>query len=87
MDVGVVGFVAKEVRHLVNAIVGVGLGAALGHWTLVTMMRVEVIVDVPVEVGGTVEPGACPNEDSAVEPFRPVVAIRRTGVRRVIVIP
>jgi hypothetical protein len=51
------------------------------------MMRIVTVIDVAVEAVRAMEPGASSYEDAAIEPVRPIVAIRSTGIRGVIKIP
>jgi hypothetical protein len=52
----------------------------------VAVLRIEVVVHVAVEVGGTVEPLAGSDEVAACEPFRAVVAVRGAVEGGVIVV-
>jgi hypothetical protein len=49
---------------------------------MIAMVGVVMGVDVPMEVRGAVEPGACSDEDSAGEPLRAVVAVRGAVIGR-----
>ena len=90
-----IAYVAAPVTHLVSLEVGDLFGvsgcltrlAALWQSALVTVMHIEMIIHVPAEVRSAMEPGSGANEDATGKPFRPVIAIRSTGVRWVIVIP
>ena len=53
-----------------------------GKRSMITMTIVEVMIDMAVEVGGTMKPRSGPDEHPALEPFRPVIAIRRAIVGR-----
>jgi len=64
-----------------------GYGAALRITPAIALAIVEVMVNVAVEVLRSVEPTAGPDEDSAVEPLRAIVAIRSAIVRRSFVVP
>jgi hypothetical protein len=72
----VMGFVRLEVVE--------GLGAALRHWTCVSVMRIVAVIDVAVEAAVAVVPGAGADEDSSGEPVGSVVAVRSTGVWSVV---
>ena len=63
-----------------------GSFAAGGHLAVVAIVDVVVVIYVAAEVFRSVEPRAGPDENTAGEPFRTVVAIRGAGVWRVVVI-
>ena len=60
--------------------------AARGHWPLVTLSVVELMIHVPVEMLRSVEPGPRANKHPSRKPLRPIVAIGSTRVRRSFVI-
>jgi hypothetical protein len=47
-------------------------------------MWIEVVINVTVEVGGTVEPGAGSNKDASAEPLWPVVSVWSAVVRGIV---
>ena len=55
--------------------------AARRHGSVITLAIVELMIDVSVEVVGTVEPRSRTDEYPAREPFRAVVAIGSAVVR------
>jgi hypothetical protein len=68
-------FVAVEVLHVVDVILGT-CGFATGRvGAVISVLGMEVVVDVAVEVVGTVEPGTCADEGAAGEPLGTVVAV------------
>ena len=78
MTVAVAHFVAFEVFDVVNG--SGGVLAAGGIWAVVSVVRMEMIVDVAVKTLRAVEPGANADEDAAVKPLRAVVAVRSAVV-------
>lgn len=52
----------------------------------VVVMFVEAIVHITVEMPGTAKPWSCTNENSVIEPGRPVIPVRCAVVRCVVVI-
>jgi hypothetical protein len=54
---------------------------------MVTLAIVEVMIDVPVEMVRPVKPGSGADEDTACEPFGPVVAVWSAIVGRSLIIP
>ena len=48
--------------------------------SVVALAIIEMMIDVPIEVIGSMKPGARPDEYASREPFRPVVAIRRAVI-------
>jgi hypothetical protein len=71
--VAVAHFVAFEVFDVVDGPGGVL--AAGGIWAVVSMVRMETIVDVALKTLRAVEPRADADEDTAAEPLRAVVAV------------
>ena len=55
-------FIAMEVAHVIDTIFGLGRFTALRKGSLISVLRVEVIVDVTLEVFGAMEPGSCADE-------------------------
>src|ERR1700761_7183203 len=89
----VLGNVAPSIAHFVSLEVGlihtpprISSLAPVRHGAAITVFRVEPIVDVAMKIGGAVEPRAGADENTAAEPFRTVVAGRRTAVRSYVVI-
>jgi hypothetical protein len=79
-------FISLEVGNLVHVFIRFGFVAAVRCRTRVAAMRIEVVVDVAVEVGRAVKPRAGANEYTACKPFRAVIAVWRAIVRGVIVV-
>jgi hypothetical protein len=52
-----------------------GLFAAIGEWPVVPVARIVTIINVSVPAVRTVIPGTGSDEDTAVKPIRPIVAI------------
>ena len=76
--VEVVGFVAVEIVEGPLAAVGEGAGVAV--------VGVVAVVDVAVEALAAVIPGACADEDAAVEPVGAIVAIGGAVVGGVVIV-
>lgn len=85
---------AATVAHLVTTkcfvrmvlpvtVIPVVVFPAMRHGSVIAMMRIVVIVDVPMKMGTAMEPGPCPKEDAAVKPLRAVIAPRSAVVRRI----
>jgi hypothetical protein len=68
----VVGFVTLEVVE--------GLGAALRHWTCVSVAWIVAVVDVTIEAAVAVVPGTGTDEESAGEPVGAIVPVGGAGV-------
>jgi hypothetical protein len=60
--------------------------ANVRHGSFIAVFRMEVVIHVPMEVFGSVEPGAGADKDASVEPFRTVVAGRSTGIWRNVIV-
>jgi hypothetical protein len=67
--------VALEVGGIVDAVFRTGFFAAGRIWTFVTVVGMEVVIYMAVEVLRTMEPATGSNEDTAVEPLGAVVAV------------
>lgn len=72
-------FISLEVMRR-SGVFRCGPFPAGGHRALVTVIGMEVVIDVTVKVGGTMKPRASPDKDTAGKPFGPVVAIGCTTV-------
>jgi len=79
-------WVAAPITHLVSVEVIEGLVSAFRMWTNVAVMGIEAVINVAVEVVGTVEPRADSDEHAAVKPLGPVVPVWRAAVWSVIVV-
>jgi len=79
-------FIPFEVGNIVHMFFRLGFVATVRRWTRVSAMRIEVVIDMAVEVFWAMKPRANANKDSAHKPFRPVIAVRRAIVRSVIVV-
>lgn len=84
MPMTVAPLVAMEILNVTRMAIGSEAFAALGVIAMVSVVTIEVIVDVSPEVPVTVEPWTCTDEDAACEPLGPVVAIGSAFIRRVV---
>ena len=57
---------------------------AIWQWTVVPVMRIEVLIYMPAKVRWPVKPGARTDKYAAMEPFRPVIPIGSARIGRVI---
>jgi hypothetical protein len=76
--------VAAAVARLVTVEVVELLFAAPGQGAVVAVTRVVAVVYVSVKVAGAVVPAAGTDEDPAIKPVRPVIAVGRAVVRGVV---
>jgi hypothetical protein len=65
MAVSVTHLVAVEVIHVIDVILWPRRFTASGMGSVVSVVFVVVIVDVPLEVLGPVKPWSCADEDAA----------------------
>src|ERR1700728_2159404 len=79
MTVSITRLVAAEVVEL--------LIAARRQRSVIAMMRIVAVIDVAVEAGMAVKPGAGSDEDSVGEPVGPVVAVGRAIIRSIVKVP
>jgi len=61
--------------------------AACWKSSMITLTKIEMMIDVPVEMLWPVVPRTGADEDTTREPFRAVIAVRSAIVRRNLVIP
>jgi hypothetical protein len=80
-------FVSFEVVNLIETLSRLGLIATGWPWTVIAVLRMEMVIYVAMEAGWSVKPRARPNEDAACKPFRAIVPIGGAIVRRDIVVP
>ena len=76
--------VALAVARFIAVEVIEGAVAASREWSVIAVVRIVAVIHVAVEAVGPMEPGSSADEDTAVEPVRPVIAIRSTVIRRVV---
>jgi len=78
-------FVALEVGSI-DMPCGIRFLATLRQWTLVAVFRMEMVIHVTPEFGGTMKPRADTDEDPATKPFRTVVSNGSAVVRRNVIV-
>jgi hypothetical protein len=79
-------FISMEVGHLIDAIFRGSPFAAGRQVTSVTVVNIEVIVYVTVEIGTAMIPRPDADEPSVDKPFRAVIAVGRTTIGCVVII-
>jgi hypothetical protein len=79
--------VTAAVPRLIRVEVSERLRAAFRKWPVIPMASVPAVVHMANKARRAVEPGAGANEYSTDEPIRPIVAIGRAVVWRVIEVP
>jgi hypothetical protein len=79
--------VASSVPRLVAVEVIERLRPTLGKRSVVSVVRVKPVVDMPVETPGSMEPRPRSDEQPAHKPVRPIVAIGCAVIRWVVEIP
>src|ERR1700722_14351050 len=79
MAVSIARLIATKVVEL--------LIAARGERSVIAVTRIEAVIDVAVETGVPMEPGTGSDEDSVGEPVRPVIAVRRAFIGRIVKVP
>lgn len=67
--------VAPSITHLVSMEMIEGLISSLRMWTGIAVMWIKAVINVAIEIVGTVEPRARSDEYTAVEPFWTVIPI------------
>ena len=81
-----IAHMAIPVPRFVCVEIVVRLLPACGIGSVVSVMRIIVVVDVPIKSVGTVKPRASPDKYSPIEPIRAIVAIGCAIIRSEIVI-
>jgi len=76
--------VAVAIARLIGVEVVELLIAAPGQWSVITVTRIEAVIDVAVETAVAMEPGTGSDEDAVIEPVRPIVAIGRAVIRSIV---
>ena len=83
-------FIALELRGGYSLrrgfVANLGPGANFWHRPLIAVLWVESVIDVALEVGGAMKPGAGTDENAAIEPFRPVVAVGNAVIRSIVIV-
>src|ERR1700722_8006749 len=79
-------FTSFEVLNFIETLGRFSMFSDLRHWTFVAMVRMEPVIDVATEVGRAMEPRASANENTTGKPFRAVVAVGSTGIRRNVIV-
>jgi hypothetical protein len=82
-----VAYIASPIPRLVCLEVIEALRAALRNGSVVTMMRIEAVVDMAIEAVRAVKPGASSEKYPAHKPIGPIVAVRSTVVWSIVEIP
>src|SRR5580658_5909940 len=63
-----------------------GLVANLGQWAAIAVLWIEVVIHLSLESVGPMKPRTRANEDAAVKPFRPEVAVGGAIMRSVVIV-
>ena len=79
-------FIAMEALYMTDIFVRISMFVARGDVTVIAVVRIEVIIDVALEVGGPVKPGSGTDEDTPREPFGTIVAVGSALIGSVIVV-
>ena len=87
VPVAVAHLVAPEVLIMIRMMMIVEMLAAVRILTMPSIVPVEAVINVTPEVVMPMEPWSCADKDASREPFRPIVAIRRAFIWRIVEIP
>jgi hypothetical protein len=79
--------VAAPITHLVSVEVIESLVSTSRKWATVAVVWIEAVINVAVEIVGTVEPGTGSDKDASGEPLGPVIPVWSAVVRGVVVVP
>ena len=80
-------YVASPISRLVSLEVVEALRPALRHWSSVTVMRIEAVVDMAEKAARAVKPGASSKKHPAHKPIGPIVAVRRAVIWGIVEVP
>lgn len=86
VPLAIVHFIAVEFMTEVLMVLPIATLSTVGMRTMVSVTIVKAIIDVPAEMRPAMVPGSCSNKDAVREPSGAVVAVRRTRIRRIVVI-
>jgi hypothetical protein len=82
----VADFVSLEVGCLIETLSRLGSVTTIRPAPVVSVLRMEVVIDVAARSFRSVEPWACSNKDAAAKPLRAVIAVRGAIVRRDVIV-
>jgi hypothetical protein len=77
-------YVASPITRLISLEMVEALGPPSRQRSVVAVMRIEPVIDVPVKAVRAVKPGPCSNKHPADKPIGPVVAVRSTVIRSIV---
>jgi hypothetical protein len=86
---GIAMVMAMPIAHVIAMeclTVGYSMLATCREAAMISIMRVEVVVDVPIEIIMAVVPRTRADENAAVKPLRAVVAVGSTVVWSVVIV-
>jgi hypothetical protein len=86
MPAAITHLIPFEVLNFIETLPGLRPIANLGHGAFVPMVWMEAVIYVTPKVFVTVKPRTNADEDPTSKPFRAVVAVRSTGVRRDVIV-
>ncbi len=86
MPTAIAHLIPFEISNLIQRLSRLTLVANFWRWTFVPVVRMKMVIHVSLEVRVTMKPRASADEHATREPFRAVITIRRTSVRRHIII-
>jgi hypothetical protein len=79
--------VASPVSRLIRLEVSEWLRSAPWQRPMIPIVRVIAVIHVAIEAARSVKPGPGPKKYAAYEPIRPIVAVGRAIIRRVVEVP
>ncbi len=79
-------FTSLEVLNFIETLRRFSMFPNLRHWTFVAMVRMKPVIYMTAEGGRAVKPRASSDENTTCEPFRAVVAVGSTGIRRNVIV-
>jgi hypothetical protein len=79
-----VAYVASPISRFISLEMVEALCPATRQRSVVTVMRVEPVIDMPIKAVRAVKPRACSKKHPANKPIGPVVAIRSTVIRSIV---
>jgi hypothetical protein len=85
--VACLSYVALPIPRLVRMEVAERRLSSLRHRSNITVARIIAVINVAVEAMRTMEPWASAEEYPANKPIWTIVAIRSTGIRRIVKVP
>jgi hypothetical protein len=79
-------FVTAKVFHMIQRVGGIRMIATVRERAVIAIVCIKVVINVAMEVVGSMKPRPGSNEHAARKPLGAIVAVRRAVIRRIVII-